>query len=224
MVSSCSPPVSSPVWRLLSSALPGMLLTLITLHPLVAATISQSSGAINLKAEGMDADLINNELVLLEVHISQNGYAIQANEARTKGIDFKNSEWIFSGKVNITTPTGASTSERAVVIFLQDVITELHVSGQPATFQDSNPSQQLLAQGQANNIDYDLQKRIVRLSNNAWLKYQQIEYRGKTVVYDLGNRRIIADRKEQQGERLQITVTPGANDTERKESAGNAQP
>jgi lipopolysaccharide transport protein LptA len=193
---------------------------------LSAAAIDQSNSAINLKAEGLEADLIKNELVLLEVRISQDGYAIQADEARTRGIDFKNSEWTFNGKVMITTPTGASSSDRAVVNFVQEAITELHISGQPATFLENDASKQLLAQGQANSIDYDLQKRIVRLNNNAWLKYQQIEYRGKTVVYDFGNRRIIADRKDQQGERLQITVTPvsGDNSTENKDRADSASP
>jgi hypothetical protein len=66
----------------------------------------------------------------------------------------------------------------------------------------------------------------VRLQNNAWIKYGQNEFTGKTMVYDITNQRISANPKEQQGERVRIVITPDntTNKTQPSTSPGLQSP
>ncbi|MGE0114788.1 MAG: lipopolysaccharide transport periplasmic protein LptA [Steroidobacteraceae bacterium] len=175
-----------------------------------AASPKQINANIEVESDGAEVDARTRQLVLPKVRITQQGYAIQADEARATGLNFDNSQWTFNGKVYITTPDGFSTADRATVQFVQNQITEMHISGQPATFEQHDPGKQMLAQGHANHIDYDLQKNTVRLSQQAWVKYGQNEFTGATVVYDIINQRVLASREEQQGERVRITINPNA--------------
>ena len=185
---------------------------LLALLPCVtaAASLTQSTADIVVESDGAEVDARTKQMVLPRVRISQQGYVIQADEARASGLSFDDSQWTFTGKVNITTPDGHSTADRAVVNFLQNRITELHVTGQPATFEQRDVAKQLLAEGRAGQIDYDLQKSTVRLSEQAWIKYGQNEFKGNSVVYDINSKRVLASREEQQGERVRITITPNA--------------
>lgn len=175
---------------------------------LQAASLKQTDANIEVESDGAEVDARTRQLVLPKVRITQAGYAIQADEARATGLNFENSQWTFNGGVRISTPDGFSTADRAIVQFVQNQITELHISGQPATFEQRNPDQQMLAQGRANHIDYDLQKNTVRLNQQAWVRYGQNEFTGTTVVYDIGTQRVLASREEQQGERVRITINP----------------
>lgn len=184
-----------------------LAVSLLGLSNLAEAAISQSIGTINFKAESLQGDLARNELLMQQVVINQGGYEIRAAQARASGIDFRNSEWVFTDSVRITTPTGTINAAQAIVSFSRETISQLRITGTPAVFQN-NLSGKQQAQGQAKHIDYDVTSQQIRLSDSAWFKYGQVEYRGQSVVYDLTHNRIIADRNEQQGERLQITVTP----------------
>lgn len=191
--------------------LSGLLLA--ALLPLLgtAAPLRQSAADITVESDGAEVDARTKQLLLPKVRIAQAGYVIQADEARATGLDFENSKWVFIGKVNITTPDGSSTAEHATVLFVQHQITELHIAGQPATFEQHDAGKQTLAQGRANAIDYDVQKNTVRLSQQAWVKYGQNEFTGTTVVYDITNQRVLASREDQQGERVRITINPNGD-------------
>jgi lipopolysaccharide transport protein LptA len=193
-------------------------LLLAALLPLLAtaaspgqSTVGQSTESITVESDGADVDARTKQLFLPKVRIEQGGYAIQADEARATGLEFDNSTWIFNGKVNITTPDGSSTAEHATVRFVQKQIIEMHIAGQPATFEQHDAGKQTLAQGRAGAIDYDVQKNTVRLSQQAWVKYGQNEFTGTTVVYDIANQRVLANREEQQGERVRITINPNSD-------------
>jgi lipopolysaccharide export system protein LptA len=190
------------LWQRLLLAL---LVPVLTTH---AANLKQSTAPIDVESDGAEVDARTKQLVLPKVRITQEGYVIQADEARASGLNFNNSQWTFTGKVQITTPDGSSAADKAIVLFVQNQITELHMSGQPATFEQHDATRQLLAQGRAGLIDYDLQKNNVRLSQQAWVQYGQNEFTGTTVVYDISNQRVLASREEQQGERVRITINP----------------
>ncbi len=186
-----------------------------------AASAKQSTASIVVEADGTEIDALTKKMVLSKVRISQDQYVIQADEARATGLDVDNSEWVFTGQVKITTPDGFSTAERATVRFAQNQITELHVSGRPATFEQRDARKQMLAQGRADNIDYDLQKNTVRLNDQAWVKYGQNEFSGTSVVYDINSQRVLASREEQQGERVRITINPNTGKTTQDAPAGS---
>ncbi len=194
----------------------------------LAADVTTSDDEIQLESSGTEVDAVTKQLTLPKIHISQAGYEIQAELGQAKGLNFDNSEWIFTGKVKITTPQGSSSADRATVQFVQNKITELHISGRPATFEQhtSNRQTQVLAQGHADNIDYYLKSNSIRLQNNAWIKYGQNEFTGRTMVYDITHQRILANPNEQEGERVRILITPDAtkNKAESSTSSGSQQP
>jgi len=111
--------------------------------------------------------------------------------------------------VEITTPDGRSTADTAAVAFVDNQISTLHITGSPASFEQHN-ADKLIAQGHADNIDYNLAQRTVRLSNNAWVSYGQNECRAVTLVYNISLQRVSASREDQQGERINCTIAPSA--------------
>ncbi|MGE0189204.1 MAG: lipopolysaccharide transport periplasmic protein LptA [Steroidobacteraceae bacterium] len=201
-----------------------VLLTLLALpigQHISAATLGSAGEDIHMESAGTEVDAVTKQIKLPKVRIWQAGYEIQADEAQAKGLNFDDSQWTFVGNVHITTPNGSSTADRAMVSFVQNSISALQMSGEPATFEQRDASQQLVAQGQAEQIEYQLQKNTVRLSNNAWIKYAQNEFRGRTVVYDINSQRVLANPNEQQGERIRITITPNKNATNSSASSSN---
>lgn len=185
-----------------------------------AASPSKASAWIaeqpHLTAGSLDFDGRTNALMLTEVRITtQNGYVIQAGQAETgDASNFNNSRWVFKDKVEITTPQGRTSSEVANVSFAQNQISELHMTGSPATFEQYDAAKQTIARGQAGAIDYDLKQNTVRLSNDAWLKYGQNECRAVALSYNIGAQRVSARTEEQQGQRVNCTINPnpsGAN-------------
>ncbi len=205
-----------------------VVLALLTCHSVHSAELKSTAGEIHLESAGTEVDAITKQIKLPKVRIWQTGYEIQADMGLAKGLNFDDSEWTFAGNVRISTPQGSSTADSAVVNFVQNRITELHITGQPATFEQNNANPQLKAQGRAELIDYFLQNNSVRLRNNAWIRYGQNEFKGRAVVYDINNQRVLASPDEQQGERVHITITPGtgaaSSSTASKINPGLRQP
>jgi len=160
----------------------------------------------------MELDGPNNILVLTEVRITtQSGYTIKAGQARTTDANnFNNSKWTFSNKVQINTPNGSSSAETAIVTFSGNQINTLHVTRSPATF-EQHMGDKTVAQGHAENIDYDLSQRTVRLTNQAWVSYGQNECRAVSLVYNIALQRVSANREEQQGQRINCTISPATS-------------
>ena len=177
-----------------------VVLALLTCHSVHSAELKSTAGEIHLESAGTEVDAITKQIKLPKVRIWQTGYEIQADMGLAKGLNFDDSEWI----------------------------TELHITGQPATFEQNNANPQLKAQGRAELIDYFLQNNSVRLRINAWIRYGQNEFKGRAVVYDINNQRVLASPDEQQGERVHITITPGtsaaSSSTASKNNPGLRQP
>jgi lipopolysaccharide export system protein LptA len=187
------------------------LLPLLAAELAVGAPLGQSKENITVESDGAEVDARTKQFFLPKARIAQGGYVIQADEARATGLDFDNSTWIFNGKVKINTPDGSSNAEHATVRFVHKEIIEIHIAGEPATFEQHDEAKRILAQGRAGTIDYDVQKNTVRMSQQAWVKYGQNEFTGTTVVYDINNQRVLASREEQQGERVRITINPNSD-------------
>ena len=147
-------------------------------------------------------------LVLPGTHYHTKRLCHQSGQARTTDANnFNNSTWTFTNKVEITTPNGSSTADTATVSFVDNQISQLHIVGNPATFEQHSEGK-VIAQGHADNIDYDLKQNTVRLINNAWVSYGQNECRATALMYNITLQRVSANRDEQQGERVNCTITP----------------
>jgi lipopolysaccharide transport protein LptA len=132
----------------------------------------------------MEVDYRNNNAVLRDVVITQCDMRIQAAEARvTGGLDFENSHWTISGDVRITAQGGRLQSDKAVVTFRDNLISQATITGTPAQFEqqrdDGNTSR-----GRANTIDYETGSGNVSLTTDAWLSDGRNELSGQQLVYN----------------------------------------
>jgi lipopolysaccharide transport protein LptA len=180
----------------------------IALFLLAAAWAGAGSGAeereqlpIQVEARSSDFDYQNGMLKFDAITITQGGIRITAEHAVASGLDFKDSNWEFSGTVRISMPESALASDTARVRFSGGEIESAAVTGAPATFEQKRKDE--LAQGRANRIDYDLRRGAVELDGDAWLSDGKTEITGAKLVYSTANQRVISR------EQVLITIQPG---------------
>lgn len=191
-----------------------------TLVCLSAAAAVPRSESIVVDSDSAELDARTNQIVLPAVRITQGPYTVKAKEGRASGLNFENSRWTFSGEVEITSPDGYSMADNAVVVFADNRIATVDITGSPATFSQRDPKEGQLARGRAGAIRYDFNANTVRLSDNAWISYGQNELSADTMVYDLAQRSVVAGNGKQ-GERVHITINPA--DAQNKPAAPNAE-
>src|SRR4030088_308666 len=133
----------------------------------IAARVEQP--AISLDAQSSELDYKNNNLLFRKVRITQGNMSVAADQAQATGLDFENSRWVFRGNVKITMDQGQLTSDEAEITFAKKLLSKAVVHGNPAAFEQRIAKTGKLAQGRADNIDYDVTKGLVHLSKNAWL-------------------------------------------------------
>lgn len=179
------------------------------------------SESIVVDSDSAELDARTNQIVLPAVRISQGAFTVKANEGRASGLNFENSRWTFKGEVEITSPDGNSKADNAVVVFTDNRVAAVDITGSPATFSQRDPEQGQIAHGRAGAIHYDLSENTVRLSDNAWISYGQNELSADTMVYDLAQKSVVAGNSKQ-GERVHITINPA--DAKNKPTTPNREP
>jgi len=167
--------------------------------------------AISLDAQSSELDYKNNNLIFRKVRITQGNMSVAADQAQATGLDFENSRWVFRGNVKITMDQGQLTSDEAEITFAKKLLSKAVVKGSPAAFEQRIAKTGKLAQGRAENIDYDVTKGVVHLSKNAWLSDGQNEIRGESLKYNVLAQNIVAEASEQGSQRVHIVITPPAN-------------
>jgi lipopolysaccharide export system protein LptA len=166
----------------------------------------QPDAPITVDARSSDFDYRNSTLVFQGVRIAQGPLAVEADEAVATGLNFEDSRWTFRGNVRITTADGSLQSQEARVQFAKNQIATALITGGPASFQQKRDDG--LARGRANRIEYDFGRGTVRLSEGAWLSDGANEINGRTLVYSMRDRRVLATASEQNSERVRITINP----------------
>ncbi len=166
---------------------------------------------ISLDAQSSELDYKNNNLVFHKVRIAQGNMSVSADQAQGTGLDFDNSRWVFRGNVKVSMDQGQLTSDEAEITFARKLIAKALVNGKPAAFEQHIAKTGKLAQGRAENIDYDVTKVVVHFSKNAWLSDGQNEIRGESLKYNVLAQSILAEGSEQNSQRVHIIITPPAN-------------
>ncbi len=92
------------------------------------------------------------------------------------------------------------------------------IRGQPASFEQHLKEEQKLARGRASSIEYDVQAGTVRLTGNAWLTDGQNEIQGDTLIYNIGQQRIVANPTGSDPGGVRITINPGNGSTSTNEA------
>jgi lipopolysaccharide export system protein LptA len=198
---------------------PGKLLTLVAL----LAPLGQANGApavararqpdILLESQSVTIDLKTNSAVFGKIRISQGAMSItadqgQASQQRSTDLYFENNVWNFRGNVKITVEQGQLFSDDAQITFVNNLLSKAIVNGKPASFEQTVAKTGKLAKGNAETIDYDAAKHLVRFLKNAYLTNGDNEIRGQSLKYDVVAQKVIAEEAEQNSQRVRITITP----------------
>jgi lipopolysaccharide export system protein LptA len=198
---------------------PAKLLALVALlAPLAQANAAPAvararQADILLESQSVSIDLKTNSAVFTKIRISQGAMSItadqgQANEQRSSDLYFANNVWNFRGNVKITVEQGQLFSDDAQITFVNNVLSKAIVNGKPASFEQTVAKTGKLAKGNAETIDYDAAKHLVRFLKNAYLSNGDNEIRGQSLKYDVLAQRVIAEEAEQNSQRVRIIITP----------------
>lgn len=177
-------------------------------RPVASRTCQQP---IELEAASSDFDYKNNSLLFRRVKITQCGLQVTAQDASATGLNFENSDWKLSGDVQIVVPDGKLTSSSAQVTFRGNQIVRATIKGEPASFEQKLKEKDQLARGKAETIDYDVQASTVKLVGQAWLTDGQNEARSGTLIYDIGQQRVVANPDGKDPNGVHYTINPNSN-------------
>src|SRR5450631_4357233 len=185
------------------------LAVLLAAPGLHAATPHPPQGIV-LDAQSADGSFDN--VVFRKVRITQGSMSISADVGqgtrKSSRLDFENSLWVFRGNVKIAVDEGQLLSDDAEITFDKQLLSKAVANGNPAAFEERVAKSGKLAHGNADTIDYDARKGIVRLLKNAYLSDGQIEVRGETLKYNIQSQTIVAEAAEQGSQRVHIVVPP----------------
>jgi lipopolysaccharide transport protein LptA len=167
---------------------------------------------IVVEAKPVEINYRDNSTLLRDVTIRQCDNRIEAAEARsTGGIAFENSRWTFSGKVRIKASGGNLSSDKAVVEFRNNLISEAVVTGTPAEFEQQRDDSST-SRGHANTISYEALGGRISLRENAWLSDGCNEITGQQLIYNITLQRVEGQSRtntKQTGDgRIVITIQP----------------
>jgi lipopolysaccharide transport protein LptA len=189
------------------------------LGPAAAAEPARGTEKIVLSAVPLDIDYRNNRARFREVVITQGDVRIEAAEANVVGgLDFENGEWTVSGNVRIRAEGGSLKSDKAVVQFRNNLISQATVTGTPAEFEQERKDG-TTSRGHASTISYEPGSGTVRLRQNAWLSSGCNELKGEQLVYNIKTQRVEGQPQAAAGAggRITITIQP-------KGESGNPSP
>ena len=167
---------------------------------------------IDLVAASSDFDYKQNKLHFQQVRITQGPMQVEAREASATGLNFENSEWTFSGDVRVTVPDGKLTATSAVITFRDKEISSAVIRGTPAEFEQTLKDTGQVARGHGDTINYDFKQGTVHLTGSAWLTDGDNVIQGDTLVYDVGQQRVMANPGGTVPGGVRITINPKAQD------------
>lgn len=193
----------------LRNSRPGLIaLTLLgLLGPAVGADSPRGTEKIVLEAVPLDIDYRNNKARFREVVITQGDVRIEAAEANVVGgLDFENGEWTVSGNVRIKAEGGSLKSDKAVVQFRNNLISQATITGAPAEFEQQRKDG-TTSRGHAKTISYEPGSGTVKLRENAWLSSGCNELKGEQLVYNIKTQRVEGQPQAVPGAGGRITIT-----------------
>ncbi|MFI4869577.1 MAG: LptA/OstA family protein [Steroidobacterales bacterium] len=134
---------------------------------------------------------------------------IKADLAEANGPDLGDSDWVLTGHVQVSMPQGKLSADKATVKFASKRIASMSAEGAPAEFEHSadaatpNPPAAEAgnrgrgaieaAHGHAREIDYDMERDLLKLNGDAWLSDGCNEISSQSIVYDIVNQKVRAD-------------------------------
>jgi lipopolysaccharide export system protein LptA len=177
---------------------------------LPAATLGVGGGTATLHWDASQLDYERGKVVLRDVRITQDATTIQADLAEASGLEFDDSNWVFSGNVRLHMDRGDLSADSATVKFVASRVDTASARGNPAVFTGQVGEDRRNARGHARDIDYDVASGEVRLSGDAWLSDGPNEINGARIVYNVAARRVQAEGQGGSSGRVSGTIRPRA--------------
>jgi lipopolysaccharide export system protein LptA len=104
------------------------------------------------------------------ISVTQGDTRVTAEQAHATGLGSKNSRWIFTGRVMITSELRRSLSaDQATFEYRDGELAQVVATGSPARFEQRRTDIQGVEHGQADKITYDAKQRTARLQGHAQL-------------------------------------------------------
>jgi lipopolysaccharide transport protein LptA len=98
------------------------------------------------------------------ISVTQGGARIAAEKAHVTDVGSKNSRWIFTGRVTITSEQrGSLWADQAVLAYRDGVLDQILATGAPARFEQRHTDSEQTDHGQADEITYEAKQATVRL-------------------------------------------------------------
>lgn len=168
---------------------------------------------IFMDAQSSEIDLAGNTTVFYGLRITQGATRIAADRAETSaGTNFADSNWQFTGKVEIDVGTARIRAQQATLKFLNHQLVNARVAGKPAQFTDTNALTGVVTEGAAEKFDYDIEQELVRFEDNARISDATNEVTGKLLVYNVAKQQIVFEGDAETGERVKIIIQPPEED------------
>ncbi|MDP6673266.1 MAG: LptA/OstA family protein, partial [Gammaproteobacteria bacterium] len=124
---------------------------------------------INLDAESSEFDRKKNKLFFRNLTIKQGLLSIMADEATATRLDFENMRWEFSGTVIIENADTIANCDYADILFREHRIRSAVMQGQPVNFTQLRIDEERKTEGRANQMEYDVDAGIIKLTGDSWL-------------------------------------------------------
>ncbi len=199
-----------------------MLLCLLWGAFAITPAVAQSELEIQLEAEATEIDRQNDRLIFYDIRVSQGPLSIRANRAEGAGLEFNDSDWLFTGDVQIVDVATRIEAERATLRFVGHRLRRATLTGAPVSFaheqsDDANgsveqsDSERPTTVGRANEIVYDFDNQQLRLSGDAWLSEGTNKIASGSIVYDMAGQTVSANGNGDKDDRVHITITPPAD-------------
>jgi len=196
-----------------------------------AASLDKCKGNIEVDGDELQGDLHQNVSIMRNVTIKGCDARIKARLARFTKPDFDDSRWTLEGdvQINMESPAGSLSSDKAVVSFRGNHIDRVTITGKPAQFQQTRTDSKATAYGRAGQIVYELGAGTIHLTDNAWVCDGSREMRSAKLVYDLGKQQLNATSTpgstgSSGGGRVHLTIDPRAASNDPKKVTTDKPP
>ena len=120
------------------------------------------------------------------------------------------SEWELSGNINIDQTGMNISANQAKIALAERQLQSFTLIGAPVSFRYL-VGESSKANGQANNISFDLNNRMITLDGEAQLLEDGNELKGEHIEYDLDAERLKADNQGKGDGRVRLIFEPPSN-------------
>ena len=182
--------------------------------PVAAQVVDLGQLPWTLDSETAVFDGKTSTYVYTGLRFSQGAMSIESDEGRaTNGIENRR-EMRFSGNVVIIVNNGRIECDTADLHFTGSTLSSAVVTGRPATYELKRESADDVTYAEAGRLKYDVERGVIEFSEQAKITESGNQVSSNYLLYNISERRFKADSGGNEDDRVRITYTPTAEDTE----------